>query len=72
MGATKESSADLQTEQETLNQSVAGEEDPLAGLIRRAPEPQGSGKGAQIPRRVAVALVAILFRSGSCTDGQRG
>ena len=37
MGATEESSADLQTEQETLNQSVAGEEDPLAGVDQEGP-----------------------------------
>ena len=36
MDAAKQSSADLQTEQETLNQSVAGEEDP--GVDEEAPK----------------------------------
>ena len=37
MGATKESMAPRQTEQETANQSVAGEEDPLAGVDQEGP-----------------------------------
>ena len=41
MGATKESMAPRQTEQETAHQSVAGEEDPLAGVDQGAPETSG-------------------------------
>jgi Phasin protein len=41
MGATKESMAPRQTEQETLNQSVAGEEDPLAGIDQEGPGTSG-------------------------------
>ena len=55
MGATKESMAPRQTEQETANQSVAGEEDPFAGLDQEGPQPQGSSKGAEIPRPAAMA-----------------
>ena len=42
MGATKESMAPRQTEQETANESVAGEEDPLAGV-----DQEGSGTSRQ-------------------------
>ena len=41
MGATKESMAPRQTEQETANQSVAGEEDPLAGVDQEGPGTSG-------------------------------
>ena len=37
MGATKESMAPRRTEQETAHQSVAGEEDPLAGVDQEGP-----------------------------------
>jgi rhamnose utilization protein RhaD (predicted bifunctional aldolase and dehydrogenase) len=37
MGATKEGMAPRQTEQETASQSVAGEEDPLAGADQEGP-----------------------------------
>ena len=44
MGATKESIAPRQTEQATANQSVAGEEDPLAGVDQE-------GRGTSRPRQ---------------------
>ena len=44
MGATKESMAPRQTEQETANQSAAGEEDPLAGVDQE-------GRGTSRPRQ---------------------
>jgi hypothetical protein len=37
MGATKEGMAPRPTEQETASQSVAGEEDPLAGIDQEGP-----------------------------------
>ena len=37
MGATKESMSHRRTEQETANESVAGEEDPLAGVDQEGP-----------------------------------
>jgi hypothetical protein len=44
-GRTKESMSPRQTEQETANQSVAGEEDPLAGV-----DQEGHGTSRQRQR----------------------
>ena len=48
MGRAPGSMADAQTAQEIGNQSVAGEEEPLAELARRSPERRAGGARAEI------------------------